>query len=163
VTGSARHSVSVSAVVADERGRVLAVQRLDNGRWEIPGGVLELDEPVPDGLRREVAEETGLDVEPLRLTGVYKNMALGVVALVFRARVIGGALRTTEESAEVAWLDPGEVERRLPEVFAVRVRDALTGDSPAGGGTGGGGTAGGAPDVRAHDGVRLLDAPPVAR
>jgi ADP-ribose pyrophosphatase YjhB (NUDIX family) len=157
VTGTPRHSVSVSAVVTDERGRVLTVRRRDNGRWEIPGGVLELDEPVPDGVRREVAEETGLDVEPLRLTGVYKNMTLGVVALVFRARATGGALRTTEESAEVAWLDPGEVERRLPEVFAVRVRDALAGNPPAGGGT-----AGSAPAVRAHDGVRLLGAPPVA-
>ena len=38
--------------------------------------MLELGESIDDGLRREVREETGLDVEPVTLTGVYKNMKL---------------------------------------------------------------------------------------
>src|SRR5688572_12718372 len=100
---SNRHSVSVAAVVVDDQDRVLVVQRRDNGKWEIPGGILELDESIHAGLRREVEEETGLLVEPERLTGVYKNMKLGVVALVFRARVAGGSAGSTEESAAVEW------------------------------------------------------------
>lgn len=67
-----RHSVSVAAAVLDDQGRVLIAQRRDNGHWEPPGGVLELGESIPEGLRREVREETGLDVEPERLTGVYR-------------------------------------------------------------------------------------------
>jgi 8-oxo-dGTP diphosphatase len=78
-----RHSVSVAAVVTNDDGRVLVVQRRDNGEWQIPGGVLELDESIHAGLQREVEEETGLIVEPERLTGIYKNLRLGVVALVF--------------------------------------------------------------------------------
>ena len=50
------HSVSVAAVVTDDTGRVLVVQRRDNGEWQIPGGILELDESIPDGVRREVQE-----------------------------------------------------------------------------------------------------------
>ena len=69
-----RHSVSVAAAIVDEVGRFLAVRRRDNGRWEPPGGVLELDETIQVGLVREVREETGLEVEPQALTGVYKNM-----------------------------------------------------------------------------------------
>src|SRR6059036_1188440 len=85
------HSVSVAGIVVDEGGRVLVTQRRDNGHWEAPGGVLELDESIEDGTVREVAEETGLTVALDRLTGVYKNMARGIVALVFRAHVVGGA------------------------------------------------------------------------
>jgi 8-oxo-dGTP pyrophosphatase MutT (NUDIX family) len=56
------HSVSVAGVVVRDDGRVLVVQRRDNGRWEAPGGVLELGETFEEGVRREVAEETGVDV-----------------------------------------------------------------------------------------------------
>src|SRR5204862_7786985 len=84
-----RHSVSVGAVVLDDDGRVLVIQRRDNGKWQLPGGVLELDESIHHGLRREVLEETGVVIDPERLTGVYKNLRLGVVALLFRPRVVG--------------------------------------------------------------------------
>jgi len=68
-----RHSVSVAGVVIDEDGCTLVVQRRDNGHWEPPGGILERDESIADDLVREVREETGLIVEPIALTGVYKN------------------------------------------------------------------------------------------
>jgi 8-oxo-dGTP pyrophosphatase MutT (NUDIX family) len=137
-----RHSVSVAGVVTDDVGRVLVVQRRDNGKWEIPGGVLELGESIHAGVRREVEEETGLIVEPERLTGVYKNLRLGVVALVFRARVVSGEPGPTVESAAVDWWTADQVTAQMGETFAVRVLDALDSDQVA---------------VRLHDGVRLLD------
>ncbi len=73
-SADARHSVSVAGVITDDHGRALLIQRRDNQRWEPPGGVLEPGETIYDGLRREVREETGLEVEPIALTGVYKNM-----------------------------------------------------------------------------------------
>ena len=91
-----------AAVVTDETGRILVIRRRDNGAWQIPGGILEPDETVQDGVRREVEEETGVTVEPQRLTGVYKNMRLGVVALVFRARVVAGTPHPTAESTAVS-------------------------------------------------------------
>jgi len=93
------HSVSVAAAVVDV-DRVLVMRRRDNGRWEPPGGVLELAESIPDGLRREVREETGLIVEPDALTGVYKNLTRGVVALVFRCHATGGVLAATAEAGD---------------------------------------------------------------
>ena len=135
---SPKHSVSVAAVITDDHDRALLIQRADNGHWEPPGGVLELSETIEDGLRREVREETGLDIEPVQLTGVYKNMPRGIIALVFRATVTGGQLYATDEAADFCWATPGEVKDMAAEAFAVRIIDALTGSS--------------APAVRQHDG-----------
>ncbi|MGI5250085.1 NUDIX hydrolase [Actinacidiphila glaucinigra] len=134
------HSVSVAGAVVREDGRLLAIRRADNGAWELPGGVLELDEAPEDGVRREVWEETGIHVEVDQLTGVYKNTARGIVALVFRCKPSGGAERTSDESTAVDWLTPEEVAQRMSEVFAVRLLDAL--DSAG-------------PHVRSHDGRHL--------
>src|SRR4051794_32643884 len=107
-----RHSVSVAAVAVDDDGRALLVQRRDNGRWEPPGGVLELDEAIKAGAEREALEETGVEVRVDQLTGVYKNMRLGVVALVFRAHVIGGGPMPTSEGQAVRWFTRDEVMER---------------------------------------------------
>ena len=143
MTQPPRHSVSVAAVITDDRDRVLVIQRRDNGAWQLPGGVLELDESPQAGVRREVREETTVDVEPQRLTGIYKNMTIGVVALVFRAHLIAGTPAETDESAAVAWWTAEQVAADMSEAFAVRILDALRTDPT---------TA-----VRIHDGQRLLD------
>jgi 8-oxo-dGTP pyrophosphatase MutT (NUDIX family) len=75
-----RHSVSVGAAVIRDDGRVLAIKRADNGAWVQPGGVVELDEDPRDAVR-QVLEETGVHIEPMALTGVYKNMKRGSRAI----------------------------------------------------------------------------------
>ncbi|WP_345701904.1 NUDIX hydrolase [Kitasatospora terrestris] len=136
------HSVSVAGAVVREDGRVLAIRRADNGTWEPPGGVLELTESVEDGVRREVFEETGIRVDVERLTGVYKNVTRGVVALVFRCHPESGTERVSDESTAVDWLTPEEVAERMAEVYAVRMLDALQVDV--------------APSIRTHDGRQWL-------
>jgi 8-oxo-dGTP diphosphatase len=119
-----RHSVSVAGIVFDEHNRVLAVRRRDNDQWQPPGGVLELGETFEEGVHREVLEETGIHVHVERLTGVYKNMALGVVALVFRCTPIRGTPQATDESCDVQWLNLADAIARMPPAFAIRVQDA---------------------------------------
>jgi 8-oxo-dGTP diphosphatase len=88
----------VAAAVVNEAGQLLAVRRRDNGHWEPPGGILELDETIQAGLVREVQEETGVQVEPVALSGVYKNMRRGIIALVFRCRIVAGEPQPTAEA-----------------------------------------------------------------
>jgi 8-oxo-dGTP diphosphatase len=136
-----RHSVSAGGAVIRGDGRMLAIKRADNGEWVLPGGIVELNEDPRDTVRREVLEETGVTIEPGQLTGVYKNMRLGVVSLVFRRRPLAGAAQPTAEATEVAWLDSSQVTGRMAEAFAVRLTDALEADEPR---------------IRIHDGQHLL-------
>ena len=138
----ARHSVSVTGVVTDDEGRALLVRRRDNHHWEPPGGVLELGESIQDGLRREVREETGLDIEPVALTGVYKNMNRGIIALVFRCKVTGGQLNTSDETEAFRWATEPEIRERASEAYAVRVLDAMHNQTSVA--------------IRQHDGSQLL-------
>ncbi len=120
-----RHSVSVAGVVTDEHGRVLLVRRADNDEWEPPGGIVEREEDLLSALAREVYEESGYRVHPGRLTGVYKNMALGIVALVFRCTTTEGSPHTSRETTDVRWVAPDELRRLVDERLRVRIEDAL--------------------------------------
>ena len=113
--------VYASACVRDEAGRVLWQRRADFGWWGLPGGVLELDESLPQCVMREVCEETGLEVEPTRLVGVYSSPDFDViypngdqvqqVTVCFECRVPKGKRRETnpesqsgdDETIELAW------------------------------------------------------------
>ncbi|WP_204801718.1 NUDIX hydrolase [Mycobacterium riyadhense] len=135
-----KHSVSVAGIVIRDDGRVLVIKRDDNGHWEAPGGVLELDESFEAGVRREVLEETGIEVTVERLTGVYKNLTHGIVALVYRCRPAGGEPHATEEACEIRWMTKNEVQSAMVPAFGVRVLDAFEE----------------APQSRAHDGVNIV-------
>lgn len=137
-----RHSVSVSGVIPDNHGHVLLIRRRDNQHWEPPGGVLELGETIHDGLRREICEETGLQVEPDALTGVYKNMPRGIIALVFRCKITGGQLTTNSEVTAFRWANESAIRELTSEAYAVRLLDAFR--------------EGAAPAIRQHDGTELL-------
>ena len=140
MTDTPRHSVSVAGIVVNDAGEVLVIRRRDNGHWEPPGGVLEMTETFEDGVRREVLEETGISVHVERLTGVYKNMQRGIVALVFRCAPLEGTGHPTAEVTEIRWMPLDEVCKAMSPAYAVRVTDAL---EPVA-------------HTRAHDGVNLL-------
>lgn len=141
MTDTPKHSVSVAGIVVDDDGQVLVIQRQDNAHWEPPGGVLELGEAPADGVCREVFEETGISVAVEELSGVYKNMSRGIIALVFRCRRLTGRPTASRESRTVAWRSKSEVIRDMDPAYSVRVTDAF--DPMV--------------HVRTHDGVDLLD------
>jgi 8-oxo-dGTP diphosphatase len=136
------HSVSVAGVVIDVDKRVLVIRRRDNGHWEAPGGVLELGETFEQGVEREVLEETGVQVSVEALTGVYKNMSRGIVALVYRCSIKAGHPRASNEATSVRWVDRDQIDALMSPAYASRVHDAFHPSASS----------------RAHDGVDLIDA-----
>ncbi|MDT0436005.1 MULTISPECIES: NUDIX hydrolase [Streptomyces] len=124
------HAVSVTGVVLKDDGRLLAIKRADDGTWVPPGGLLERDEEVEQGVVREVFEETGVTVRPVRLTGVYKNVSLRTITIALLCHVEAGEPRVSDEAVDVRWLTQKEAELMMPPLRALRVRDALDSNGP---------------------------------
>jgi ADP-ribose pyrophosphatase YjhB (NUDIX family) len=102
-----------ASVLVQDAGRVLLLQRPDNGLWTIPTGAVKKGETVAQAAVRECKEETGLEVELTGLVGVfsdprhiikYKKEVRQPINICFRAKVIGGELTTTDEALAVEWV-----------------------------------------------------------
>jgi 8-oxo-dGTP pyrophosphatase MutT (NUDIX family) len=126
----------VAALIRDDEGRLLLIRRSDNGRLSFPAGVIDPGETAARAVRREVFEETGLDVEPVALAGVlgprrsvYENGdQVEYTVAVFRCRVRGGTLCAVDgEAAGFAWMHPEELGELL---YPAALLTWETGDPP---------------------------------
>ncbi len=108
------------------RGRVLLVQRAHEplkGRWTIPGGMVEVGEELREAVRRELKEETGLDVEPGKLIEVFdriqtvgRRVRYHFVIADYLCRLKGGRLRPASDVLDACWASPrGLAEYDLTE------------------------------------------------
>lgn len=106
--------IGVGAVVVDGDS-VLLVRRGTEplkGEWSLPGGMLELGEKLRDGVRREVAEETGVEVEPGEVLDVFDSIftdALGrtqyhYVLIDYLCRQAGGTVEAGSDVSDVRWV-----------------------------------------------------------
>jgi ADP-ribose pyrophosphatase YjhB (NUDIX family) len=122
---------AASAIVVDQAGRILLHRRADNELWSIPGGGMEIGERIADTVVREVKEETGLEVRPETIVGIYSNpnhvveYSDGEVrqqfSICFACRVVGGKLATSDESLEVDFFSPAEIAN-MPMHESIRLR-----------------------------------------
>jgi 8-oxo-dGTP diphosphatase len=123
----AHSSPAVSALVVDDAGRMLLGRRAhepDAGLWDVLGGFLEEGEHPLDGLRRELLEETGLEVEPRTFLGAYMDTygvgpeATSVLNLVWEGRIVSGEASPADDVSELRWFPQDEPPR--PEECAFR-------------------------------------------
>ena len=127
VSGYVTPKVAVGAVVGNDDGKLLLVQRADSGVWLYPTGWADVGYSPAEVVVKEVAEETGVDVEVLGLFAVFDGLQLGLriplYSLVWRCRAVGGELRAHPlECADVGWF--AEDELPWPLAGADHWRDA---------------------------------------
>jgi 8-oxo-dGTP diphosphatase len=106
------------ALLVDDQGRILLGRRAHEpyeGRWDIPGGFLEEDEHPLDCLRRELREETGLEVEPGEFLGAWMDRygpgedERVTLNLYWMARITGGEAKAADDVSELRWFEPDEL------------------------------------------------------
>ncbi len=118
--------IGVGAVIEDGAGRILLVKHTPErggfwqGKWICPGGELELGETIEEGIKREVREETCLEIElvsPLhpfdRIVRVGDRVSLHVIYVDYLARVTGGELKAGSDIGEAMWVE----KERIPQIW----------------------------------------------
>lgn len=137
-----RPMVGVGGIVFDDAGRVLLVRRGHApllGEWSVPGGALEVGETLEEGVRREVAEETGLVVDPVARVEVLDRIERDgdgrvkyhYVLIDFLCRVMSGEAKSNSDATALRWAAPDE----LSEVVAftrvvIEKARAMAGNAP---------------------------------
>jgi len=121
--------VGAGALIVDEQERLLLMKRSDNGCWGLPGGAVELGEGVETTARREVREETGLELGELAFFGVFSGPELFYrypngdevynVAIIYQTRNWRGEVRLNDEHTDWRWFAPEDVLENNPLIQQV--------------------------------------------
>jgi 8-oxo-dGTP pyrophosphatase MutT (NUDIX family) len=121
-----RFRIGVFAIVERE-GHYLLAHRSDIDWWNLPGGGLEYDETLEEGLAREVREEVGCTIEIERLVGVYSKPRKREVVMTFLCHLTHESAEpgTSDEVSKVAWFLPSEFPANLLPKHRQRIDDAL--------------------------------------
>ncbi len=119
-----KHAIAVKALIVDS-GRVLLIKRNEDdehcpGIWEVPGGRLTDGENPLEGLKREVLEETGLEVKvgaPLQVHYFTRDDGQQITMLVFACSLQGGELACGDEHSHCEWVPLAECRKKLSPYF----------------------------------------------
>jgi 8-oxo-dGTP diphosphatase len=132
MAGPETPKIMVDVVVPSEEGRILLIRRGSDpyeGQWALPGGFVEVGETLEAAAAREAEEETGLEVEIVRLIGVYSDPDRDPrghnVSVAYLARAQEGEPSGASDAAEASFLDPATVELAFDHEKIVA--DALAG------------------------------------
>lgn len=128
--------VAVTAAVRNAQGELLLIERTDNGLWALPGGAQDIGESVVQAARREVYEETGVDVEITGLSGIYSDPRHVIAyddgevrqefSLCFHAKPVSGEPRSSSESSQARWVSPDSLQDlKMHPSMRLRINHAL--------------------------------------
>jgi len=115
--------VGATAIITNNKKQVLLSKRKKYGLfypgyWNLPGGLIELNESVEQGLKREVKEEIGVEIKNLKYTGKYYEKVLfknkktyQTITLPFHAKISKGTPEPLDETTEVKWFNAKEIKK----------------------------------------------------
>lgn len=125
-------TTATRAVIRDQEGRILFIRRRDNGLWAMPAGRQEPGESILDCLKREVKEESGLDVILATPMAIYSQVSVvnadGDPYQLFLVQFLvdewsGELLTETDETVDARFLNLDELPENMPDVYREVLRD----------------------------------------
>ena len=122
-----KFTVSVAAIVTNERGEILLLDHVLRpfSSWGIPGGFVDAGEQPEAAVRREIREETGLEltsVEMVRVRTINRH-----VEILFRARASGKGEIKSREISGLGWFEFGKMPEKLSRVQKSLIEEVLRG------------------------------------
>lgn len=124
-------TIGIFGIIFDEQKRVLLCHRRDYDLWNLPGGTMENGESPWDGLKWEVKEETGLEIEISKLAGVYSKPDKNEVVFSFICQKVGGEIMLNDEADKIEFFEMDKLPPNTSPKQVERIRDAITNDGKA--------------------------------
>ena len=127
--------------MTNDAGEILLHRRTDNQLWSLPGGKMEIGETLAQAIIRECHEETGLQVEPERIVGIYSDPKHVIAysdgevrqefSICVACRIVGGEVRLSEESYAVRFFAPARIQDLdMHPSIRLRINDYLERSEP---------------------------------
>lgn len=114
-------------IIKNEEGKILLVLRNDFDAWNLPGGAIEKGETPWEGVIREVKEETGFNVEVIRLIGIYTKKEKNHIIFSFECKIIDGEIRLNKEAKDIKYFDFNSIPKNTLIKHVERIHDYLYG------------------------------------
>ncbi len=122
-----KFTLGAFGVIFDDEGRVLLCHRTDHDLWNLPGGTVEPGETPADTVIREVKEETGFEVEIVKLIGVYSKEKKNDLVFSFACKIISGERTLNFEADKIEYFAVSDLPVNLPPNHLDRINDARLG------------------------------------
>lgn len=117
--------IAVGALIT-KANKVLLHHRTDYDLWDLPSGGMKKRETIFQALKREVKEETGLNIKPIKITGVYQNFRKEIIVLIFLVKIISGKLTKNKEADDFKYFDYKKLPQNFPAKQKERIIDYFT-------------------------------------
>ena len=110
-----RYRVAVAAMIFDDQGRILLCEHTYRKYhpWGVPGGGLEYGERPEDGVRREVREETGLEVQVEKLLFAESSSNHHHISLIYLCKIVGGIFQPNYEISQTRFFSVDALPKLL--------------------------------------------------
>ena len=131
------HIIAVGGLVYNTDGEILIAKSIRKKTWSFLGGQVEIGENLEEALKREIYEESGIEVTVRKLVGLYSNVQQTIwhdgktlvptkITLDFICDYVRGLPRISNETSEVVWVKPSEaIELFTDPVFSLRLKNFL--------------------------------------
>lgn len=107
-----KHRLTAGALIRNQKNDVLLIKNPTRG-WELPGGHVEEGESIMEALKREIKEETGIDIAAIRFAGISQDVKKGICNTWWLARAVHDQTRTSDESIEVMFVNEEQADAMI--------------------------------------------------